>query len=100
MKLAGKRIAYLLEEGFEDLEFYVPLMRLQEEGAVVTVVGTKMTTYHGKACLAAGLVTAGLLWFGQRLPVPGALVGLLAMGGGALAAVPFIWPEIKLLLKM
>ena len=53
MKLAGKRIAYLLEEGFEDLEFYVPFMRLQEEGATVTVVGTKMMTYHGKACLEA-----------------------------------------------
>jgi len=52
------------------------------------------------ACLAAGLVTAGLLWIGESLPVPGALVGLLAMGGGVLAAVPFIWPEIKLLLKM
>ncbi len=53
MKLAGKRIAYLLEEGFEDLEFYVPFMRLQEEGATVTVVGTKMVTYRGKACLEA-----------------------------------------------
>src|SRR3970040_16418 len=40
MKLEGKRIAYLVEDGFEDLEFWVPLMRLQEEGAQVTVVGT------------------------------------------------------------
>lgn len=31
MRLAGKRIAVLLAEGVEDLEFYVPLMRLQEE---------------------------------------------------------------------
>jgi deglycase len=53
MKLAGKRIAYLLDEGFEDLEFYVPLMRLQEEGAVVTVVSAKIATFHGKACLEA-----------------------------------------------
>jgi protease I len=53
MKLAGKHIAYLLEEGFEDLEFYVPYMRLQEEGAKVTVVSTKMTTFRGKACLEA-----------------------------------------------
>ncbi|HEY62020.1 MAG TPA: type 1 glutamine amidotransferase, partial [Anaerolineae bacterium] len=29
MKLSGKRIAYLIEEGFEDLEFWVPLMRLK-----------------------------------------------------------------------
>lgn len=53
MKLEGKRVAYLLEEGFEDLEFWVPLMRLQEEGAKVTVVAPKMKTYHGKACLEA-----------------------------------------------
>ena len=53
MKLVGKRIAYLLEEGFEDLEFYVPLMRLQEEGAQVTVVSTKITTFRGKTCLEA-----------------------------------------------
>ena len=53
MKLVGKRVAYLLEEGFEDLEFYVPLMRLQEEGAQVTVVSTKITTFRGKACLEA-----------------------------------------------
>lgn len=53
MKLTGKHICYLVDEGFEDLEFYVPLMRLQEEGARVTVVSSKIKTYHGKACLEA-----------------------------------------------
>ena len=53
MKLTGKRIAYLVDEGFEDLEFWVPLMRLREEGARVTVVGAKMQTFHGKHCLEA-----------------------------------------------
>jgi len=53
MKLKGKRIAYLLEQGYEDLEFWVPLMRLQEEGAQVTIVAPKITTYTGKACLHA-----------------------------------------------
>jgi protease I len=53
MKLAGKHIVYLVDEGFEDLEFYVPLMRLQEEGARVTVVSSKIKTYHGKTCLEA-----------------------------------------------
>ena len=53
MNLTGKRVAYLLDEGFEDLEFWVPLMRLQEEGAAVTVVAAKMITFHGKACLEA-----------------------------------------------
>jgi protease I len=54
MKLAGKRIAYLIEDGFEDLEFWVPLMRLREEGAQVTVIGTgSASSYRGKHCLEA-----------------------------------------------
>ena len=38
-RLEGKRIVVLLGEGFEDLEFWVPVMRLREEGADVTVAG-------------------------------------------------------------
>jgi len=54
MRLQGKKIAYLVEEGFEDLEFWVPVMRLREEGADVTVVGTgSKETYTGKHCLQA-----------------------------------------------
>ena len=41
MKLAGKKVAVLVGPGYEDLEFWVPLMRLQEEGALVTVVGVE-----------------------------------------------------------
>jgi protease I len=41
MRLVGKRIALLVGPGYEDLEFWVPLMRMQEEGAGVTVVGIK-----------------------------------------------------------
>lgn len=41
MRLKGKRIAMLVGPGYEDLEFWVPFMRMQEEGAQVTVVGTK-----------------------------------------------------------
>jgi protease I len=37
--LLGKSVAILVGPGYEDLEFWVPLMRLQEEGAEVTVVG-------------------------------------------------------------
>jgi protease I len=40
VKLEGKKVAALVEEGFEDLEFWVVVMRLQEEGAAVVVVGT------------------------------------------------------------
>jgi len=54
MKLQGKHIAYLIEEGFEDLEFWVPVMRLREEGARVTIVGSgSWTSYRGKHCLEA-----------------------------------------------
>lgn len=50
MKLKGKRIAVLVGPGYEDLEFWVPLMRLQEEGAEVTVVGLKQgETYMSKS---------------------------------------------------
>jgi protease I len=48
MKLAGKRIAVLVAEGVEDLEFYVPFMRLQEEGAEVVVAGLELTPVRGK----------------------------------------------------
>lgn len=41
MSLTGKRIALLVDDGFEDLEFWVPLMRMEEGGAAVTVVGTR-----------------------------------------------------------
>ena len=54
MKLTDKHIAYLVEEGFEDLEFWVPLMRLREEGARVTVVGSgSAQQFTGKHCLQA-----------------------------------------------
>jgi protease I len=35
----GPRIAVLVEEGYQDLEFWYPLLRLREEGKPVTVVG-------------------------------------------------------------
>ena len=38
-RLDGRTVVVLLGEGFEDLEFWVPVMRLREEGAVVTVAG-------------------------------------------------------------
>jgi protease I len=41
MRLEGRKVAVLVGPGYEDLEFWVPLMRLQEEGADVTVVGLK-----------------------------------------------------------
>lgn len=54
MQLQGAQVLYLLGPEFEDLEFWVPLMRLQEEGAQVTVAGEKSGhTYKGKNGLSA-----------------------------------------------
>ena len=47
MKLKGKRIAMLVGPGYEDLEFWVPLMRMEEEGAKVTVIGIKAGEKYG-----------------------------------------------------
>lgn len=48
MKLTGKRIAILVAEGVEDLEYYVPLMRLQEEGATVLTSAMDLKSVRGK----------------------------------------------------
>jgi deglycase len=54
MRLQNKRVAVLVEEGFEDLEFWVTVMRLREEGATVKIVGRKANhTVKGKNGLAA-----------------------------------------------
>lgn len=48
MRLQGKTIGYFVAEEVEDLEFWVPLMRLQEEGAQVVVIGLSTETVRGK----------------------------------------------------
>lgn len=48
MKLTGKRIAILVAEGVEDLEYYVPLMRLREERADVIGAGLDLNPVRGK----------------------------------------------------
>ena len=48
MPLSGKRIAILVAEGVEDLEFYVPFMRLQEEGAEVVTAAIEVRPVRGK----------------------------------------------------
>jgi len=52
MRLRGKRIAVLVAPGVEDLEFYIPFMRLQEEGAEVIGAGLKLEPVTGKNGLA------------------------------------------------
>lgn len=54
MRLKNKRVAVLVEDNFEDLEFWVPVMRLQEEGALVSIVGLEAgKVYKAKGCLTA-----------------------------------------------
>jgi protease I len=41
MELAGKRVAVLAEDYYENLELWYPVLRLREAGAQVTIVGPK-----------------------------------------------------------
>ena len=76
MRLKGKKVGILVGPGYEDLEFWVPLMRMQEEGAEVRVIGTKAgASYASKSGgltaeseLAAGETSAEQL---DALLVPG-----------------------------
>lgn len=49
MELEGRRIAVLVEDKYEDLELWYPLIRMREAGAEVDVVGMPgVETYHSK----------------------------------------------------
>ena len=53
MSLGGKKVAVLVADGFEDLEYWVTVMRLQEEGAEVVSVGPSLDPVFGKNALEA-----------------------------------------------
>ena len=54
MRLEGLKVVCLVADGFEDLELWVPLMRVREEGARVTLAGPEAgETYIGKNGLEA-----------------------------------------------
>ncbi len=53
MSLNGKKIAVLVAEGFEDLEYWVTVMRLREAGAEVVSVGPDLEPVSGKNALSA-----------------------------------------------
>lgn len=48
MKLRGKRVAMLVENFYEDLELWYPVLRFREEGAQVTLVGPRAETFTSK----------------------------------------------------
>ena len=52
-RLVGRTVAVLLEEGFEDLEFWVTVMRLREEGAAEVIGTSANKTVRGKNALQA-----------------------------------------------
>jgi len=77
MRLQGKKIAILVANDVEDLEYYVPYMRLQEEGAEVLTAGLDLKPVHGKN---------GLLITPDRLVEslnPDELFALIVSGGWA-----------------
>jgi protease I len=53
MRLEGKKVAVLVAEGFEDLEYWVTVMRLQEEGAEIVTIGPDTEPVGGKNALEA-----------------------------------------------
>jgi protease I len=52
-RLHGLRVVVLVAEGVEDLEYWVTVMRLREEGATVTTVGVTLDPVKGKNGLSA-----------------------------------------------
>jgi protease I len=78
MRLQGKTIGYFVAPEVEDLEFWVPVMRLREEGAKVIVIGLTNQTVRGKHGLEmtpdVGIAEA---------PKADALDGLVIPGGWA-----------------
>ena len=75
MDLTGKTVGILVEDQYEDIELWYPLLRLREAGATTLVIGPeKGKTYAGKrgypmaAEEAAGAISADAL---DGLVVPG-----------------------------
>ena len=48
MSLTGKKVLLLVEQGYEELEFWYPKLRMLEEGAEVTVASRETGIYHSK----------------------------------------------------
>ena len=81
MRLEGKTVGILVGPGYEDLEFWVPYMRMIEEGAEVKVIAAKGgETYRSKS---GGLIAESHLAAGQ-IGADG-LDALLVPGGWATA---------------
>lgn len=53
MELEGRKVIILIEELYNELEFWYPYYRMKEAGADVVVVGAGALQYHGKSGIAA-----------------------------------------------
>lgn len=111
--VVNARIAVLVEDLFEDLELWYPVLRLREAGAEVTLVGPAEGTYRGKRGLTAdphvgvaavsatdfdGLIVPGgyapdrlrrnpgVLAFVKEMNDRGAVIGFLCHAGWVLAS--------------
>ncbi len=73
--LRGKRLAILLEELYDEFEFWYPKLRLEEEGAEVLAVAPEKKTYRGKK----GFPAQADLSIGEAKP--GDFHGVLIPGG-------------------
>lgn len=78
MRLQGKTVGVFVAQEVEDLEFWVPVMRLIEEGANVVIIGLNTQTVHGKH----GLEMTPSVSIGEA-PRAEALDGLVIPGGWA-----------------
>ena len=76
-RLTGKTIGVFVAEGFEDLEFWVTVMRLREEGARTLVIGLTHEQVTAKHCLTAKPDTTADAVSGVELD------GLIVPGGWA-----------------
>ena len=78
MRLQGKTVGVFVAPEVEDLEFWVPVMRLIEEGAHVIIIGLTTQTVHGKHGLE---MTPDVSI--EEAPKAEALDGLVIPGGWA-----------------
>ena len=78
MRLQGKTIGYLVAQEVEDLEYWVPLMRLREEGAKVVSIGLTAQPVRGKHGLEM-TPDVGI----DEAPTANELDGLVIPGGWA-----------------
>jgi protease I len=79
MRLKGKKIGILVGPGYEDLEFWVPYMRVQEEGAEVMVISSSK---GGRYTSKSGGLTAESQYAAEELTAD-QLDALLVPGGWA-----------------